>query len=57
VLHLPDDRAVEQFLGPLPIQALHGIGPPQAAQLRAYGLQWPHADWPLGRRRTSLPRP
>ncbi|MET9438996.1 hypothetical protein [Streptomyces sp. NPDC006551] len=38
VLHLPDHRAVEEFLGPLPIQALHGIGPAQAAQLKAYGL-------------------
>ncbi|MFE5628285.1 hypothetical protein [Streptomyces sp. NPDC056463] len=38
VLHLPDHRAVEGFLGPLPIDALHGIGPAQAQQLRAYGL-------------------
>ncbi|MFF8279985.1 hypothetical protein ACF05T_28450 [Streptomyces lateritius] len=38
VLHLPDHRAVERFLGPLPVQALHGIGPAQAAQLEAYGL-------------------
>ncbi|WP_329625846.1 hypothetical protein OG357_38070 (plasmid) [Streptomyces sp. NBC_01255] len=38
VLHLPDHRAVEAFLGPLPIQALHGIGPAQAQQLHAYGL-------------------
>ncbi|MFF8610993.1 hypothetical protein ACF06X_34375 [Streptomyces sp. NPDC015346] len=38
VLHLPDHRAVDSFLGPLPIQALHGIGPAQARQLEAYGL-------------------
>ncbi|MFF9915587.1 hypothetical protein [Streptomyces sp. NPDC013457] len=38
VLHLPDHRAVETFLAPLPIDALHGIGPAQASQLRAYGL-------------------
>lgn len=38
VLHLPDTHAVTGFLGPLPIQALHGIGPAQAAQLRKYGL-------------------
>ncbi|MFF8513388.1 hypothetical protein ACF064_35610 [Streptomyces sp. NPDC015492] len=38
VLHLPDHRAVEHFLAPLPIQALHGIGPAQAAQLQRYGL-------------------
>ncbi|MFD9240654.1 hypothetical protein ACFV0D_01700 [Streptomyces sp. NPDC059556] len=38
VLHLPDHRAVEHFLSPLPIQALHGIGPTQAAQLQRYGL-------------------
>ncbi|MFE5613689.1 hypothetical protein [Streptomyces sp. NPDC056524] len=38
VLHPPDHRAVEGFLGPLPIDALHGIGPVRAQQLRAYGL-------------------
>ncbi|MGW7433327.1 DNA polymerase Y family protein [Streptomyces sp. NPDC054861] len=38
VLHLPDHRAVEQFLGPLPVRALHGIGPAQAQQLEAFGL-------------------
>ncbi|OKJ48629.1 hypothetical protein AMK27_38330 [Streptomyces sp. CB02009] len=38
VLHLPDHRAVEHFLSPLPIQALHGIGPAQAGQLQRYGL-------------------
>ncbi|MEK9523506.1 hypothetical protein MIU24_29620 [Streptomyces venezuelae] len=38
VLHLPDHRAVEHFLVPLPIQALHGIGPAQAGQLQRYGL-------------------
>lgn len=31
ILHLPDHRAVEQFLAPLPVRALHGIGPAQAA--------------------------
>lgn len=38
MLHLPDHRAVEHFLGPLPIRALHSIGPAQAAQLQRYGL-------------------
>ncbi|MFD9243347.1 hypothetical protein ACFV0D_15705 [Streptomyces sp. NPDC059556] len=38
VLHLPDPRAVEHFLAPLPVQALHGIGPAQAGQLQRYGL-------------------
>ncbi|MFI0990437.1 DinB/UmuC family translesion DNA polymerase [Streptomyces exfoliatus] len=38
VLHLPDHRAVENFLVPLPVRALHGIGPAQAAALERYGL-------------------
>ncbi|MFB6528697.1 hypothetical protein [Streptomyces sp. NPDC056399] len=38
VLYLPDHRAVEHFLAPLPVYALHGIGPAQAAQLQRYGL-------------------
>ncbi|MER5312623.1 hypothetical protein ABT034_33140 [Streptomyces sp. NPDC002773] len=38
VLHLPDDRAAGQFLAPLPVRALHGIGPAQAAALERYGL-------------------
>ncbi|MFC9595617.1 hypothetical protein ACFTUC_38180 [Streptomyces sp. NPDC056944] len=38
VLHLPDHRALEQFLSPLPVRALHGIGPAQAARLEAFGL-------------------
>ncbi|MFF1511937.1 hypothetical protein [Streptomyces sp. NPDC058326] len=38
VLHLPDDRAVERFLAPLDVRALHGIGPAQAAALERYGL-------------------
>ncbi|MFB7395182.1 hypothetical protein [Streptomyces sp. NPDC056191] len=44
VLHLPDHRAVEHFLAPLPVQALHGIGPAQAGQLQRYGL---HTIGPL----------
>ncbi|MFE7599838.1 hypothetical protein [Streptomyces sp. NPDC057494] len=38
VLYLPDHRALEQFLSPLPVRALHGIGPAQAARLEAFGL-------------------
>ncbi|WP_331725353.1 hypothetical protein [Streptomyces zaomyceticus] len=38
ILHLPGHRAVEQFLAPLPVRALHGIGPAQAARLEAFGL-------------------
>ncbi|MFF9150482.1 hypothetical protein ACF1BN_37150 [Streptomyces sp. NPDC014861] len=38
LLHLPDHRAVEGFLHPLPIDALHGIGPAQATTLRRFGL-------------------
>ncbi|MER5966795.1 hypothetical protein [Streptomyces sp. NPDC002057] len=38
VLHLPDHRAVQAFLSPLPVRALHGIGPAQAAALERYGL-------------------
>ncbi|MFJ9808969.1 hypothetical protein ACIRTB_12115 [Streptomyces sp. NPDC101158] len=38
VLHLPDHRAVEAFLSPLPVQAVHGIGPAQASALQRYGL-------------------
>ncbi|MFI8966997.1 hypothetical protein ACIGO8_33360 [Streptomyces sp. NPDC053493] len=38
VLHLPNHRAVETFLAPLPVDALYGIGPAQAATLRRYGL-------------------
>ncbi|MFD4392606.1 hypothetical protein [Streptomyces sp. NPDC058495] len=38
LLHLPDRRAAEAFLHPLPIDALHGIGPAQAATLRRFGL-------------------
>ncbi|MFD0372876.1 hypothetical protein [Streptomyces sp. NPDC127114] len=35
---MPDHRAVERFLSPLPVQAVHGIGPAQAAALQRYGL-------------------
>ncbi|MFD8014301.1 hypothetical protein [Streptomyces sp. NPDC058955] len=38
VLHLPDHRAAEAFLHPLPAEELHGIGPAQAASLRRFGL-------------------
>ncbi|MGO4635007.1 hypothetical protein AB4225_29375 [Streptomyces sp. 2RAF24] len=38
VLYLPDHRAAERFLAPLPVQAVHGIGPAQAATLQRYGL-------------------
>ncbi|MEU8623138.1 hypothetical protein [Streptomyces sp. NPDC048623] len=38
VLFLPDHRAVEEFLAPLPVQAVHGIGPAQAGALQRYGL-------------------
>ncbi|MFE1384228.1 hypothetical protein ACFW6S_35320 [Streptomyces sp. NPDC058740] len=38
VLYLPDHRAVERFLTPMPVQAVHGIGPAQAAALQRYGL-------------------
>ncbi|MFJ7069700.1 hypothetical protein [Streptomyces sp. NPDC101115] len=38
VLYLPDHRAVTQFLAPLPVDAIYGIGPAQAATLTRYGL-------------------
>ncbi|MFE5713454.1 hypothetical protein ACFQ7J_21895 [Streptomyces sp. NPDC056501] len=38
VLWLPDPRAVAAFLGPLPVDALYGVGAAQAATLRRYGL-------------------
>ncbi|MFB9558611.1 DNA polymerase Y family protein [Streptomyces roseoviridis] len=38
VLYLPDHRAVTAFLAPLPVDAVHGIGPAQAAALQRYGL-------------------
>ncbi|MEU8526466.1 hypothetical protein AB0C77_12840 [Streptomyces sp. NPDC048629] len=38
VLCLPDREAERAFLGPLPVQALYGIGPAQAAALQNFGL-------------------
>ncbi|MER7952389.1 hypothetical protein ABTY59_33855 [Streptomyces sp. NPDC096079] len=38
VLCLPDERAVSDFLAPLPVDALYGVGAAQAATLRRYGL-------------------
>jgi DNA polymerase-4 len=37
VLLVEPDR-VQEWLGPLPVEALHGIGPRQAATLQAYGV-------------------
>ncbi|MFG2899872.1 hypothetical protein ACGFZH_22680 [Streptomyces zaomyceticus] len=37
VLHLPDHREVEHFLCPLPIRAVHGIGPPRPPSSRGTG--------------------
>ncbi|MFF2775922.1 hypothetical protein ACFVU3_13515 [Streptomyces sp. NPDC058052] len=36
VLYLPDHRAVEGFLPPLPVDALHGLGPDQAESPRRW---------------------
>ncbi|WP_405531070.1 hypothetical protein OG426_54035 [Streptomyces canus] len=30
-------------ISPLPVEALHGIGPRQAAALRDYGIHWYYA--------------
>ncbi|WP_392893893.1 hypothetical protein [Streptomyces sp. LN699] len=39
ILAVPDDPdAVAGFLGPLPVEALHGLGSRQAEALRGYGL-------------------
>ncbi|MFE4661939.1 hypothetical protein ACFRFJ_35290 [Streptomyces hydrogenans] len=38
VLRLPDHRAVETFLHPLPVDTVHGIGPAQTDTLRRFGL-------------------
>ncbi|MBT2455225.1 hypothetical protein [Streptomyces sp. ISL-86] len=39
ILAVPDDAdAVARFLGPLPVEALYGLGPRQAEALRRYGL-------------------
>ncbi|MFJ9810714.1 hypothetical protein ACIRTB_21055 [Streptomyces sp. NPDC101158] len=38
VLWLPDERAVHDFLAPLDIAALYGVGAKTAETLRAYGL-------------------
>ncbi|MFJ6636708.1 hypothetical protein ACIQMR_35885 [Streptomyces sp. NPDC091376] len=39
ILHVePTEAAVTAFLAPLPVEALHGIGPVQAATLKKFGL-------------------
>ncbi|GAA3897502.1 hypothetical protein GCM10022244_04740 [Streptomyces gulbargensis] len=38
VLRLPDEHAVRQFLAPLGIEELHGVGRKTAQELRRYGL-------------------